>query len=245
MHLRLVTLCRLRWYGVSAEARKRAAQKLGRLRWRGVSARARTAHAKLAVRGREAKCAQRRIDIESRLSANVKEGMLEAAYRYSKLKISNAYYKFGYLYIDELCGDRKRLSRWNGRQVSKSLRAMLPDSALVDLIPVEQRLSFLRGLIGRSQRDDTESRLSANVKEGLLEVAYRHSELKISNAFYKFGYLHIDELGVDRKRLARWKGQQVSKSLRAVLADSALVDLIPVGQRRSFLRGLIERMQQD
>jgi hypothetical protein len=54
-------------------------------------------------------------------------------------------------------------------------------------------LSFLRGLIGRAQRDDTESRLSANVKEGLLEVAYRHSELKISNAFYKFGYLHIGE----------------------------------------------------
>jgi hypothetical protein len=154
-----------------------------------VSARERKAHAKLAVQGREAKRAERRSDIESRLSANVKEGLLEAAYRYSKLTISNAYYKFGYLYIDEVCADRKRLARWNGRQVSKSLRAMLADSALVDVIPVEQRLSFLRGLIGRAQRDDTESRLSANVNEGLLEVAYRHSELKISNAFYKFGYL--------------------------------------------------------
>jgi hypothetical protein len=129
--------------------------------------------------------------------------------------------------------------------VSKSLRAMLADSGLVDVIPVEQRRSFLRGLIGRAQRDDTESRLSANVKDGLLEAAFQYSELKISNAFYKFGYLHIDELGVDRKRLARWKGQEVSKSLRAMLADSALVDLIPGGQRRSFLRGLIGRAQQD
>jgi hypothetical protein len=146
-------LGRLRWYGVSAEARKRSAQKLGRLRWRGVNAKARTAHAKLAVRGREAKRAQRRHDIESHLTASLKTGLLEAAYRYSKLKISNAYYKFGYLHIDELGVDRKRLARWKGQQVSKSLRAMLADSALVDLIPVGQRRSFLRGLIGRAQQD--------------------------------------------------------------------------------------------
>jgi hypothetical protein len=48
---------------------------------------------------------------------------------------------------------------------------------------------------------------------GLLEAAYRYSELKISNAFYKFGYLHIDELGVDRKRLTRWRttGKQIAE----------------------------------
>jgi hypothetical protein len=80
---------------------------------------------------------------------------------------------------------------------------------------------------------------------GVSAEARKRAAQKISNAFYKFGYLHIDELGVDRKWLARWKGQQVSKSLRAMLADSALVDLIPIGQRRSFLRGLIERVQQD
>jgi hypothetical protein len=149
-------LGRLRWYGVSAEARKRAAQKLGRLRWRGVSAKART-HAKLAVKGREAKRAQRRIDSESRLSANVKEGLLEAAYRHGELKISNAFYKFGYLYIDELGADRKRLARWNGKHVSKSLRATLADSALVVLSPVGQRRSLLRGLIGRAHQREHSS----------------------------------------------------------------------------------------
>jgi hypothetical protein len=81
----------------------------------------------------------------------------------------------------------------------------------------------------------------ALTREELLEVRRRHGELKISSAFYKFGYLYIDELGADRKRLARWNGKHVSKSLRATLADSALVDLIPVGQRRSFLGGLIGR----
>jgi hypothetical protein len=47
------------------------------------------------VKGREAKRAQRRSDIEARLSASLKAGLLEAAYRHSELKTSNAFYKFG------------------------------------------------------------------------------------------------------------------------------------------------------
>lgn len=132
--------------------KNRAAQELARMRWLGVSAKARTAHGKKTVSAREKKRAERRSETEKRLTANIKAGLLEAEHRRKQLKISNAYYKFGYLYLYQLGVDRAKLAAWNGRSVSKSLRSMLADATLIDLIPAGQKLSFMRGLTNRASQ---------------------------------------------------------------------------------------------
>lgn len=127
-----------------------AAQALGRRRWLKVDAPGRSAAARVAVKAREQKRARARRAIEQRLPADLAARLREAAHAHHP---RDAYAAIAEAQIDALACDRTMLRAWDGRSVSRALRAMLGAAEVVDLIPTKYRRAFLAGLKRAMHRD--------------------------------------------------------------------------------------------
>jgi len=217
-------------FGAVAMKNLLTAQEMGKLRWHDVSAEKRSELARKAANARRAKFARELDDAKSRIPKDIVARVADVE-RVRMSKFSFYYtvgFELGLAQLDRrtrTCMLRALKSR---RQTLERERRALADERFKH----SPEGSQADEIIGISSHVHHHVELSLKINQ-----ADRQSELlKMTLAALKAPAL--EQLLLDREKLAAWNGRGATGALRAILADPSVIALVPSSYRPALLYGL-------